>query len=138
MIEVNGLEQGATQALDDGARNLVLQFFGIHYRAAIKCFDHANDLHVASLDDDFGAGGDVATFFESSGDANSVHWHTTSARAEAGPALVFVPPELIGSRLKHGAEPLIFEVLQAKFQRIHTDFVRQFVHVRLARKVISG
>src|SRR6185312_11240614 len=129
MIEVNGLEQGATQALDDGARNLVLQFFGIHYRAAIKCFDHANDLHVASLDDYFGAGGDVATFFESSGDANSVHWHTTSARAGTGTPLVLVPTECVGSRLEHRAKPIIFQVLQAEFERIHPNFVRQFIHV---------
>src|SRR6185437_15409032 len=89
-------------------------------------------------DDDFGAGGDEAAFFESSGDANSVQRYATSARFGSGPALVFVPAELVGGRLEHGAKPIIFEVLQAEFERIHTDFVRQFVHVRLARKMISG
>ena len=53
-------------------------------------------------------------------------------------ALALAPAELFGGRFENGSQPFIFQVLQPELQRIHLHRMRQFVHVRLARKVVGS
>ena len=69
----DGFKQRAADALNDGARVLIVQAVGIDDRAGLPRADHADDLYFlrCGVDGDFGAGGDVAALLRAAGEAES-------------------------------------------------------------------
>src|SRR5579862_6854095 len=74
---------------------------------------------------DLGEGRNVAQLFVAAAHAEPLSW-----------TLALAPSKLLCRRLEDSAEAFIFEILEAKFQRVHLDRMSELVHVRLARKVI--
>ena len=59
------------------------------------------------------------------------------SKSLAGHGLSLSPAELVRRSLENRAQPFVLEVLHAELQRIHLQSMRQFVHVRLAGKMVG-
>src|SRR5437588_6104964 len=93
IIKVNGLEQSATEALNNRTRNLVLQSFRIHDRATVESLDDTNNADLPIFNKNFGAGCDASVLLDS----------TPEAKPVCGRAFLLAPSEFLGCSLKHSA-----------------------------------
>ena len=130
VFEFNGLKKRAAQPHDVRALNLIAQVVGVDDGAALEGRDHPHNFHLAGLPvhRNFSTGRDVPQLFVS----------TAHAETLAGSGFGPPPAEFLGGRFEDCAQPLVLQVLQAEFERVHFYRMGQFVHERFARKVIRG
>src|SRR5258707_2905033 len=104
VVETHLFSQGGTQAHDDSALDLEAQVRGVQDRAAFKTLaDMADDdLLRFAVDGDFGAGGNVGTFFGAAGQPH----------ADAGILFLyaFAPVESTGGFFEDASETSLFEM----------------------------
>ena len=129
VAEQDGLKERAADALDDGAHVLIAQAVGVDDGPRLPGLDDANDFYFlgCGIDRDFGAGGGVAAFFHSAGDAESA----------GGCGLRIRPAELVRGGVEAGKQAGLGQVLQAEGERVHADAVSQLIHKGLAREVVG-
>src|SRR5262249_14807592 len=120
VLEFDRLEQGAADRHNVGALDLVLEVIRIEYPPAVPGSDYPKYLDVARrlVDRNLGAGGDIAALLHSTSDSEPVPQRRLASPAEA-----------LCRGLKHRAQPLVLQVLESEFQRVHIHGVGQFVHV---------
>src|SRR5262249_3689554 len=128
VLEFDRLEQGAADRHDIRTLDLVLEIIRIEYRAAVPSRNYPQYLYIARrlFDRHFRPSGNVATFFESAADSEPVPRGGLAA-----------PTELLCCRLKYSPQPLVLQVLEPEFQRVHIHSMGQLVHMRLASKVVG-
>src|SRR6185437_5623769 len=104
----------------DRALDLVAQSIRIHNRPTIPGLDHTHNTQIARsrIDFDLRASGDISSFLEASGNTEAL----------PGGGLLLSPSEAFGGGFEDGAQPRLAKVLQPKFEWIHCNAVRQFVH----------
>src|SRR5262249_22724525 len=81
-----------------------------HYSSRFPCCCNTPNLYLIVSNRDFRTRGNVAALFDSASNAEATRWR----------ALLTAPAELLCSRFKYGTQARIADVLQTKFQRIHT------------------
>src|SRR5262249_52362141 len=130
VLEINRFEQRAADALDDRAFDLIPQSVGVDDGAAFKGRHDAHELHLAAgaVHGDLGAVGHVTGFLEAAGDPE--------AMIRRG--FRFAPTESFRRRFQHGAQPFVFQVLQAEIEWIQLQARSQLVNVNFAREVVGG
>src|SRR5262245_51358721 len=124
---MNAFKQRSSHRHHYGAANLVAQATGIHYSSRFPCCCNTPNLYLIVSNRDFRTRGNVAALFDSASNAEATRWR----------ALLTAPAELLCSRFKYGTQARIADVLQTKFQRIHTHCLCQFIHERFACEVVG-
>ena len=86
IFEFDGFEECAAESLNHGADDLIAEAVGIDDGATFEGFDQAHDADGAgsAIHGDFRAGGDVAAFFVSYGDAEALPFLRFLARPAEG------------------------------------------------------
>src|SRR5712672_1285287 len=128
MVEFDGFEERAAEALDIRADDLIAQPIGIDDGTAFERGDQAHYAHAvcAIVDGDLGARRYVTSLLVSSSDAEA-----------ASCCFCARPAETLCRRFEDGAETGVFQILEAKFQGIDFGGVREGVHVHFAGEVIG-
>src|ERR1017187_3747624 len=129
VAEQDGLKERAADALDDGAHVLIAQAVGVDDGPRLPGLDDANDFDFPGcrINRDFGAGGGVAAFFHSAGDAESA----------GGCGLRICPAELIRGGAEAGKQAGLGQVLPAEGGRGHAGAVCPLIHKGLAGEVVG-
>src|SRR5262249_20723094 len=130
VVEVDRFEKSSADRLDDRPFDLVSKTVGVDDGAALERLHHAVDDDAArrALDPDFVAGSDEPSLLDSSGDPE----------APPGGGLRSSPAEPVRSGGEYSFESVFLEILQAQFERVEAERVRDFVHVRFAREMVGG
>ena len=127
---MDGLEEGAAQALDEGTFDLVAQAVWIDDGAALEPGNGTEYFYVRAIvvGGEFDGGCYVTAFFGAAGDA--------VAAAFFGFAVG--PTDLFCDGFEDGAETFVLQIAKAELEGIEVELLGEFVHHALAGEVVGG
>src|SRR4029077_4274089 len=128
VLKLDGFEESPTHPLNVRSFDLIAEVSGVHDGAALESGNDPYNFHRFGLaiHIDLREGRNISQLFVAA----------AHSKSPTRLSFLFSPAELVRRSLENCAQSFVSQVLHAELKRIHLQSTRQFVHVRLARKMV--